>query len=217
MNTVTVNNSVTVDAMRWIRNRQNYNTSKTYKSSFRQFSKWCNIHSINMCDVTDSHITLYIRYLLEERKPSAAISTIKCAIAAIQDHFRFNAEKTQMIQSSTLIAEAKLIVDKRGRTVVKKKPLTIAMLQAMVKWRAQHHRDMSETLRWLADRDLCMMILMMSGFLRESEVIGLRRRHIDIKDMMIAGKSRRVVELYIHQSKTDHDITYKRNFYSYQA
>jgi hypothetical protein len=48
-----------------------------------------------------------------------------------------------------------------------------------------------------------MMILMMTCFLRESEVVNLLRSEVQIREIVVSGVAREVAEVYVRKAKND--------------
>ena len=147
-------------------------------------------------------IVLYIKHMLEGKDTVAASNSIIGAVAAIRNHFRYDAIKSAMM-SGPMITDALKIGKRDGKQVVKKRPLTVDMLHAMYKWHTSPQRSRSPTVGWTDSRDLCMMILMMTCFLRESEVVNLYHEDIRIKSINTNGVSREILEVYVRRAKND--------------
>lgn len=152
--------------------------------------------------ITDSDVVLYIRHMLE--KKAAASNTIIVALAAIRNHFRYNEQITSRLNSA-MINDAMKIAKRDGKQVVKKKPLTVNMLHEMHKWYTRNAQGNTSTVltRWVACRDLTMIILMMTCFLRESELIRLGCNEVEIKEEIIQGVKQEVLEVYVRKAKND--------------
>ena len=159
-------------AIQWLQRRQNMNTRRTYHSSFNGFYQWMKSRNRNLQQTDDSDVVLYIRHLLEGKESVSGSGTILVAISSIRDHFKYDSDKMKML-NSTMVSDAMKIGKRDAKKVVKKKPLTVEMLMAMHAWYTDETSRVyrSDQINWIDVRDLCMMILMMAAFLRESEVI----------------------------------------------
>jgi hypothetical protein len=157
-----------------------------------------------LAQTDDSDVVLYIRHLLEGKKSVSGNGTIVVAISAIRNHFKYDALKSAML-SSTMVSDAVKIGKRDAKKVVKKKPLTVHMLIAMHAWYTDEASRVyrSDMINWTDVRDICMMILMMAAFLRESEVIMLLATEVKFTQAVIGGVQREIVEIYISRAKND--------------
>ena len=189
-------------AIRWLQIKQNVNTNRAYESALRQYSKWMTGKQRTVESTTEVDIVLYIKYMLEGKETVAASNSIIGAVAAIRNHFRYDPVKSAIL-SGPMITDALKIGKRDGKQVVKKRPLTVDMLHAMYAWHTSPQRSRSPTVGWTDSRDLCMIILMMACFLRESEVVNLYRQDIRIKSITKNGVSREILEVYVRRAKND--------------
>lgn len=79
------------------------------------------------------------------------------------------------------------------------------MLTEMYTWYTEKAQGTwSTTLtRWIACRDLAMIIIMMTCFLRESELVRLGYSEVNIREEVIHGKRLEVLEVYVRKAKND--------------
>jgi len=155
---------------------------------------------------TETDVVLYIRHMLEGKATVAAGNTIQVALAALKNHFKYDPSKLELL-SGPMVAEALKVGKRDGKQVVKKKPLTVVMLHAMYQWYVSASARTGAS-GWTDSRDLCMMILMMAAFLRESELIQLVPADIQIKTITPAAangqeEERVILEVYVRKAKND--------------
>lgn len=196
-------------AVKWLRQKQNTGTRSTYKSSFAQYGRWMQsrVPPRPVGQTTETDVVLYIRHMLEGKATVAAGNTIQVALAALKNHFKYDPSKLEALRGP-MVAEALKVGKRDGKQVVKKKPLTVAMLHAMYQWYVAAS-DRTGASGWTDSRDLCMMILMMAAFLRESELIQLVPADIQIKTMITPAAAngqegeRVILEVYVRKAKND--------------
>ena len=140
--------------------------------------------------------------MLEGRKEGAASNTMIIALSSIRHHFKYDSVMSEMLHGP-MITDALKICKRDGRQVKKKKPLTVEMITEMHQWHTSSERIRSESVGWTDGRDLGMIILMMTCFLRESEVIRILRREVRITPTTINGVQREILEVYIRKAKND--------------
>ena len=191
-------------AAQWLQRRQNGNTRRTYDSSFNSFRKWMQSRSRSTDATDETDVVFYIRHLLETKHSSSG--TVMVAISSIRDHFKYDREKSAML-SSTMVQDAVKIGKRDGKQAVKKKPLTVAMLEDMHAWyhdeQARSAVIRSHLVSWTDQRDLTLLIVMMTGFLRESELVRIKPKEVTFTQVTINGQVREVVEIYISRAKND--------------
>ena len=199
------------DAVSWLRRKQNQNTRSTYRSAFTQYGRWMSDRDPPRAvgQTSEIDVVLYIRHMLEGKETVAAGNTIQVAIAALKDHFKYDPKMLQVL-SGPMVAEALKVGKRDGKQAVKKKPLTVEMLRAMYDWYvdANTNHTRNDECGWTDSRDLCMMILMMAAFLRESELIHLIPADIRIQTISSAAASgereeRQMLEVHVRRAKND--------------
>lgn len=110
---------------------------------------------------SESTLSMFMRHSLENRKlgRSVIVDTIP---AAVNDMFRF--EQGPSPSKSEMVRQTKAIVRKRTKPSRPKLPIKVVQLKAML---AKCRRTSMDV------RDMFILILMFTGFLRESEVARL--------------------------------------------
>lgn len=189
------------EAATWLRRKENSNTRDTYDSAVRQYSAWLTGRGLTLESTSAPVLVLYVKHLLEGKAEPAAANTIQGAISAIRNHFRYDPGKTSMFESA-MVRDAIKIGKRDGRTAVKKRPLTVRMLQAMVDW---HHAKggRPEAVGWTDTRDIALILIMTACFLRESEAVMLKPEHVRIHKLTVNGVEREVLEVYVARAKND--------------
>ena len=83
------------------------------------------------------------------------------------------------------------------------KPKRFMSAELMAELIQLHEARPSLLVTWLEERNICIMLMMMAGMLRESELVALTREDVQIKELQLHGKRVTVLEVLVRQSKTD--------------
>lgn len=185
-------------ALEWIGNNENSNTRRTYESAFKQFTVWCEKNGHNPYDPTnDVIVTLYLQSLVSSSENAVARSTLDIAAAAIADYHRYEDVKpTDSILVSRTLKIARTMTKKKNP----KKPLTVKMMLSMVTEYKKIAKPKFEDVR-----DICLILIMMAAFLRESEAVALKKDDVWIENMEVDGVERKVLMVYVEKAKNDQE------------
>jgi len=183
------------DMEAWIRSNGVANTKATYKPYSRQYLEYCNTWDLS--EESPVSVSLFLRFGLEEKGWGRSTLT-SVAPAAIADLFRFRG--VEPTKDPLVLATKKVIV---GMTKPSKgkRPLSRKQLERMVGAAEPKAIDI---------RDILMFILMFGGFLRQSEVVGLRKTQVWVE--FDEELEREVLYMYIDMSKTDQEKTGRRSY-----
>jgi len=161
------------------------NTQRSYKYAFNLWCKWAKTFSISPLPAKKLHISLYLVHLTESANSVSKLDEAICGIAWAHKLAGFNDPcKDDLISSVREGAHRKI-----GHSVVKKEPITSAILQQIV------HKYAYPTCNLKDIRIACMCLLSYAGFLRFSELANLRRSDIKFYSSHIV--------LHLEKSKTD--------------
>jgi integrase len=162
------------DSIQFIRQNQNANTRRTYDAAYGLFVKWCAGCSPPRPsdNPTPAMVADYVRHLGQVRK--VAMSTIMGHVAAISDACRFkpgipptrNELVRQMIQVFKPIS----------KDAKPKRALSLAEIERI----AQLAESSAGRRDFLAQRDVLMVLMAVSFFLRASEVARLKASEVQL-------------------------------------
>ena len=160
------------------------NTCKKYYSSFNRWKKFAIENSLNELPAEPVHIALYITKLIDEQCSPSVVNSAVYSIKWAHDINGFN-DPTENSFVKYLLESAKR---RNGRPVNKKDPVNNDMLIDL----CSMYTDCSDL---LIVRDLTMILLSYSGFLRFDEISKLRCKDVSIFENQL--------KLFISHSKTD--------------
>jgi hypothetical protein len=175
--------------------------------------------------ITSADVADYLRERVEEQ--FVAASTVHGDRAAIASHLKHTPQAAVM--NSTLITDMMNILRHHATP---SKPKLHVSTELMKSWIQFHDERVASNLQyemnlplrmpsaasmpqppppwrikasfaWKQERDIFMMLIMMMAMLRESEATALRLENVEIKEEVVNGIPRRVMHIYIDQSKTD--------------
>lgn len=195
--------------LRWVRENQNNNTRRTYESGWRGFEQYLREegvppHSIRPCDVAD-----YLRKRVEEQGVAAA--TVAGDRASIAAHLKYDPRLREVHLHPLVVDTMRLCMNKAAQSKPKQH-VSAELMQAIV---AQHEAEagLAPSLSsrpnvggsWLAERNVCLLLTMMVGMLRESEAVELRMEdvHLGHQPGTHVGAAFDCLSLHVRGSKTD--------------
>ena len=155
-----------------------------YLRAFRRWKTWASSKGLEPVPAKPHLFALYLQHLGEETKSKATVEEACNAVSWVHASAGLSSPSVDPFVKATLEGLQRSL----AKPVVKKEPVTVDMLEAIVK-----DVDKSGTLMdlWLATACL----LAFSGFLRFSELIFLRPCDFEV--------SREMMKIKIIQSKTD--------------
>ena len=160
------------------------NTVKKYLGAFRRWKTWAVTHHLEPIPVKPHLLALYLQHLAEQSKSKAAVEEACNALSWIHS----SAGLTPPLADPFVKATMEGLQRSLAKPVVKKEPITVETLEAIVQ-----DAEKSGTLADLRLATACL--LGFSGFLRFSELINLRPCDFNIAEEMMTIK--------IRHSKTD--------------
>ena len=168
----------------YIVNSRSDNTAKSYFNAFKRWELFINSHGFNALPALPVHIALYLTHLLDT---GATCNTVNSAVYGIKWVHELNnyTDPTNNSYVHSLVESAKRVACPVKQ---KKDPVTVEMLINLCD-------KYSNCTDLLIVRDLTMILLCFSGFLRYDEVSSLLCKNVKIKDNFLV--------LYIKKSKTD--------------
>ena len=171
-------------------------TTKKYLYAFRRWKSWCSRYSFNHLPANGHHIALYLQYLADSTGSKASVEEACNALAWIHSCAGLKSPVAEPFVKSTLGGLQRLL----AKPVTKKKPVTVEMLEALVK-NAQESDSLSDL------RLATTCLLSFAGFFRFNELVNLRP--MDIK---IEGNPMRIhiVRSKIDQLRQDDEVVVAR-------
>ena len=160
------------------------NTVKKYLGAFKRWKTWAATHHLEPIPVKPHLLALYLQHLAEQSKSKAAVEEACNALSWIHSSAGLTPPLSDLFVKATLEGLQRSL----AKPVVKKEPITVETLEAIVQ-----DAEGSRTLT-----DLCLAttcLLGFSGFLRFSELINLRSCDFKMAEEMMMIKFR--------HSKTD--------------
>jgi integrase len=175
----------------WIKSKQNSNTKSSYHTYAKQYLAF--VEKGGLKKDSPVSVALFLKKAFEDGK---ARSTVVDVIpSAVSDLFRF--EDFNPV-SDPLVTAVKAVVRRNTKPPKQKKPVEVWMLHAIVKHQTASVLQQLSKL-FVACRDILILMLMMFGFLRESEAMKLGAKDVWVEKV---GEEE-VLFIYIEQSKND--------------
>jgi site-specific recombinase XerD len=176
----------------WLREMRPENTTKSYACYRKQFVKWCQERGRISFPASDITLSLWLRYLHEVKK-LAASTICNNASSAVSDMYKFSTFESPSL--SGMAKETRRAVKRHAPPPKKRKPLTKKILAA-IHAKFWQHGWVFETVR-----NMCLLVLMFAGMLRESEAVAFNSDDLYLDE--IEGVE--VLCMVIERSKTDQE------------
>ena len=160
------------------------NTSKKYFSGFNRWKEFCNVHKLSFLPAEPGQIALYLTNLIDKQCSSNVINSAIYSIKWAHMLHGFS-DPTENAFVKNLQDTAKRL---NSKPVVKKDPVNAEILINL----CNLHVDSTDL---LIVRDLTMILLGFSGFLRFDELSNLKCKDILIFDDYL--------KIFLDRSKTD--------------
>ena len=138
-------------------------TVKKYLGAYRRWKSWAVSHQLPPFPAKPQHFVLYLQHLGETIKSKSAVEEACNALSWVHSSSGFAAPSSHPFVRATLEGLQREL----AKPIVKKEPVTVEMLEAMVK-----DAESSGTLSDLRLVTACL--LSFAGFLRSSELVELR-------------------------------------------
>jgi integrase len=138
----------------------------------------------------------YIKYLVENGHTR---KTIEGYMGSLRngDMFRYgDQEKWDTIFKDRLVGDAKDVAKKLAPEPIKKKPLTMEMLEGIM-GKAEKENQFKAT------RNAFLVMLMMYAFLRQSEAVALTVDDVKIEEVKEEGRTQEVLCIRVKKAKND--------------
>ncbi|XP_063415844.1 uncharacterized protein LOC134697494 [Mytilus trossulus] len=165
-------------------NSRSNNTNKTYFSSFNRWSAFIKEHGFNNLPAAPMHVALYITNLIDKNCSPTVINSAIYSLKWVHELNGF-ADPTDNSFVKSLQESAKRL---NGKPVNKKEPVSIDIIIEL----CTKFKDSNDL---LIVRDLAMIVLSFSGFLRFDELSSLKCKDVTVYDEFL--------KLFISHSKTD--------------
>ena len=159
-------------------------TVKKYLGAFRRWKVWAAAHKLSPLPAKPHEFALYLQHLSEKTESKAAVEEAVNALAWMHSSAGLMTPSSHPLVRATLEGLRRTL----AKPVVKKEPITVEMLEVMV-------RDANSSGSLSDLRLITACLLGFSGFLRFNELINLRPC-----DCAISGE---MLKVCIRQSKTD--------------
>ena len=159
-------------------------TVSKYLRAFRRWKIWASAKTLQAILAKPHHFALYLQYLGEKTKSKAVVEEASNAVSWVHNSAGLCPPLADLFVKATLEGLQRSL----AKPVVKKEPVTVDMLEAIVR-----DADKSGSLADLRLATACL--LGFSGFLRFSELICLRPCDFEV--------SQEMMKIRIEQSKTD--------------
>ena len=149
-------------------------TVTKYLRAFRRWKTWATSHKLQLLPAKAHQFVLYLQHLAEESKSRSAIEEAYNSVSWIH----FTAGMIPPMTDPFVKATLEGLQRSLAKLVVKKEPISVAMLEAIVQDAVE-----SDSLSDLRLTTACL--LSFSGFLRFSELINLRPCDFMFSDEMM--------------------------------
>jgi len=136
---------------------------KKYLGAYRRWKSWAVLHQLPPIPAKPQHFVLYLQHLGETVKSKSAVEEACNALSWVHSTSGFAAPSSHPFVKATLEG----LQRKLAKPIVKKEPVDVEILEAMVK-----NAESSGTLSDLRLVTACL--LSFAGFLRSSELVELR-------------------------------------------
>lgn len=203
--------AITVEARRaellqWMRARGNQSTQRTYGSGMNGFRKYMQHEQRAVEAATEEDVASYLRERVEA--DGVAASTMQSDRASIADFFKHT--PSSGITHTPLVSSVVSVLRTLAAPSRPKRHMSAELMRDILSemdGRAEPHAHAAAgataEVKWTDERNVCLLLLMMMGMLRESEATGLRVSDVEVRSLGPTGTHRRIVRLFIRQSKTD--------------
>ena len=183
----------------WIARNRNAGTSRTYASGWAGFARYLQQEGVAEGRVQECDVADYLRWRVEEMKVSAA--TVAADRAAIADHFKHTTLKG--VTQGGMVADVVAVLRTKAQPSKPKMHMSAELMREIIRGHDATCEKLSLQQRWIGERNMCMMLVMLMGFLRESEAAALTTADLGIRTVEVKGGSKQVLHVTITKSKTD--------------
>jgi len=165
----------------WVRDEGNANTRKAYLSAWNGFQRWLESQeSQGAKDDSTIQATELAQYLKTRLESGVAASTIANDRAAVAERLKF--KPNAGIVNTALVTAAMKVCRTKAPQSVPKRAASAGLMLALVEEFTVTDKC-GDASGWLAERNLCLLLTMFYGLLREAEAVGLRRSDVSFMPM----------------------------------
>ena len=184
----------------FIKEHQNQRTSKAYATGWAGFASYLTKASVAEDAITPAHIADYLTSRWRDQGKSA--STI-CSDRAAIAHRLKQLNKHKLMEDRLVVDSMNLVRQKASQSKPKRH-MSAELMTELIRHHDSEIGSMKTSIGvWRAERNICLMLFMMVGMLRESEAASLKATDVEIRQEYVKGVERELVALSISQSKTD--------------
>ena len=194
------------EALKFIELNRNSNTQAAYTSAWRQFEKWVNEientqrrqeERVSVESPTEDVVALYIKYIVTVKQ--GTMTSVSSAMAGIADHLKYKITEHYHPCQGKLIDAMKAVLVPMAKESKQKLPVSwnmIAEIEALVVAYKMDERNTTKE-KFLAKRDVVMIMLAYYGYLRASEIVRMRRRDVRFEEKEIEGETREWLVVFV--------------------
>lgn len=184
----------------FIKEHQNQRTSKAYATGWAGFASYLTKNGIAEEAITSAHIADYLSSRWRDQgKTASTICGDRAAIA-----YRLKQVNKSKLMEDRLVVDTMNLVRQKASQSKPKRHMSAELMAELIR---HHEEKVSQTKSvisvWRSERNICLMLFMMMGMLRESEATSLKTTDVEIRTEVVKGESRELVALLVNQSKTD--------------
>ena len=177
---------------------RNHNTKRTYEAGWSGFMRYLNENQVKPESITQWEIAHYLQERVKTDGVSA--STVRLDKASIADGIRARYPQLEHILYEKKLNQLVAVLKKTARQPKPKRHMEVELMRAII----QLVEDKPPLLvSWIEERNVCLMLLMMMGMLRESEAVALTLSDAIVQQVQVNSVAMMVLELRVARSKTD--------------
>lgn len=194
------------ESVNWLRTNRNANTERAYASGWKGFEAYLQAQCVVQQLLQPAHIAGYLRQRLEVDKVASATLSADCA--AIGDRLKFTPQAGMHLHP--LVSDTLRLASTLATPSQPKRHMSAELMRAII---AQHDATPASAAGqdWLSTRNVCMVLVMMMGMLRENEAVELRVLDVVCEPANTPGAAANPrepiplsnVSLFVRASKTD--------------
>lgn len=174
--------------LQWIRDNQNSNTRRTYDSGFRGFQSYLRQEGIELSDIQPVDIADYLRQRFEH--DGVAASTIAGDRAAIADALKYQpTERVRTMHLDPIVCDTMKLCMTKAAQRQPKQHVSAQLMKELVDYYMLTEKlctnlclttpsSQVSTQMWMNERNVCLMLVMMTAMLRESEAVALKQEDV---------------------------------------
>jgi len=186
----------------FISTHRNKGTARAYANGWAGFSMYLQRRGVAEAAVTHWDVADYLRERVEVQEVAA--STMAGDRAAIADHYRHAAPHLRAAAHGDVVKQMMTVLRQHAAPSKSKTHMSAELMRELIGAHDEAGPSGSSH-AWLTERDICLMLLMLLGMLRESEAVALTLADVSVKLLRTTAspQGRRVLHVFIARSKTD--------------